>query len=141
MDEIFVTVFVSEERAQSISFEIVDFLNTSHYLDVEHAVNLIEVEEKFRGIQFSGTVVWIAIKSGSKVHPVHKLKDKIGLFASQKEEIWDAMNLRIGKMVNLWFEKGKRVRNESLDLSSPSLDKGMKTGTRPSSRFGYRMQM
>jgi hypothetical protein len=63
MDEIFVTVFVSEEGAQSISFEIVDFLNTSHYLDVEHAVNLIEVEEKFRGIQFAGTVVWIAIKN------------------------------------------------------------------------------
>jgi retron-type reverse transcriptase len=135
MDEIFVAVFGSEEVVQSISSEIADFLNNSLYLDVKHAVNLIEVREKSHGLQFAGTVVRIATKSASKVRPVHKLKDKVRLFASQKEEIWDSMNLRIGKK---WLAYGlRRVKEseiKSLGLSSPLLDQisqyrkeGMKT--------------
>lgn len=135
MDEIFVAVLGSEEVAQSILSEIVHFLNNSLYLDVEHAVNLIGVREKSLGVQFAGTVVRVATESSSKVRAVHKLKDKVRLFASQKEEIWDAMNFRIGKK---WLAYGlRRVKEseiKSLGLSTPLLDQisqyrkdGMKT--------------
>ncbi|KAJ1703667.1 hypothetical protein LUZ63_003446 [Rhynchospora breviuscula] len=135
MDEIFVAVFGSKEVSQSISSEIVDFLNSSLYLDVEHAVDKIEGRDKSHGIQFAGALVRIAMENAAKVHAVHKLKDKVRLFASQKEEIWDAMNLRIGKK---WLAYGLRRIKESeiksLGLSTPLLDQisqyrkeGMKT--------------
>ncbi|KAJ4748146.1 Group II intron-encoded protein ltrA [Rhynchospora pubera] len=135
MDEIFVAVFGSKEASQNILSEIVDFLNSSLYLDVEHAADKIEGRDKSHGIQFAGALVRIAMENAAKVRAVHKLKDKVRLFASQKEEIWDAMNLRIGKK---WLAYGlKRIKEseiKSLGLSTPLLDQisqyrkeGMKT--------------
>ncbi|GJM97922.1 hypothetical protein PR202_ga14885 [Eleusine coracana subsp. coracana] len=86
-------------------------------------------------LQFAGTMIRAETKENARLKAVHKLKQKIGLLASQKQEIWDAMNLRIGKK---WLAYGLRRIKESeiksLNLSTPLLDhiaqfrkEGMKT--------------
>ncbi|KAJ3679096.1 hypothetical protein LUZ60_017107 [Juncus effusus] len=136
MDEIFIAIFGSKEIAENIKFELINFLNTSLYLDLNDELNLIAANNNNNlEIQFVGTLVRVAPKDSNKIRVVHKLKEKVSLFASQKKEIFDNMNLRIGKK---WLAYGlKRVKEseiKSLNLSTPLLDKisefrkdGMKT--------------
>ncbi|KAG2607364.1 hypothetical protein PVAP13_4NG243211 [Panicum virgatum] len=81
------------------------------------------VKRNMQGLQFCGVFVRVETKENAKLKAVHKLKEKIGLFASQKQEIWDAMNLRVGKK---WLAYGLRRIKESeikpLGLSTPLLD-------------------
>ncbi|WVZ79304.1 hypothetical protein U9M48_026900 [Paspalum notatum var. saurae] len=135
MDEIFVAVSGSRDVAEDIKSEIVDYVSRSLYLEVNDKFHLLPVRRNSRGLQFAGVVFRVQTKENAKLKAVHKLKQKIGLFARQKQEIWDTMNLRIGKK---WLAYGLRRIKESeiksLGLSTPLLDhlaqfrkEGMKT--------------
>ncbi|CAN6194159.1 unnamed protein product [Urochloa humidicola] len=135
MDEIFVAVSGSRDVAEDMKSEIVAYLRKSLYLEVDDRLRLMPVKRNLRGLQFCGVVVKVETKENAKLKAVHKLKAKIGLFASQKQEIWDAMNLRVGKK---WLAYGLRRIKESeiksLGLGTPLLDhiakfrkEGMKT--------------
>jgi hypothetical protein len=135
MDEIFVAVSGSRDVAEDMKSEMVAYLNKSLYLEVDDKIHLVPIRRSPRGLQFAGFVVRVETKENAKLKAVHKLKQKIGLFASQKQEIWDAMNLRVGKK---WLAYGLRRIKESeiksLGLSTPLLDhiaqfrkEGMKT--------------
>nr|CAB3470930.1 unnamed protein product [Digitaria exilis] len=104
----------SRDVAEDMKSEIVAYLRKSLYLEVDDRVET---------------------KESAKLKAVHKLKEKVALFAFQKQEIWDAMNLRVGKK---WLAYGLRRIKESeinqLGLSTPLLDhiakfrkEGMKT--------------
>uniref|UniRef100_A0ACD5WB50 Uncharacterized protein n=5 Tax=Avena sativa TaxID=4498 RepID=A0ACD5WB50_AVESA len=135
MDEIFVAVVGSRDVAENIKSEIVDYLTKSLYLKVDDGLHLMPVKKNSRGLQFAGTVIKVATKESAALKAVHKLKEKVRLFASQKQETWDAMNIRVGKK---WLAYGlRRVKEseiKSLGLSTPLLDhisqfrkEGMKT--------------
>ncbi|XP_008797617.2 nuclear intron maturase 4, mitochondrial [Phoenix dactylifera] len=135
MDEILIAVSGSKDVALSIKDEIIICLRNSLYLDVEDHADLFAVRKNSRGLQFLGMAVRLAAKETAALRAVNKLKDKIRLFAHQKQEIWDAMTLRIGKK---WLAYGLRRIKESeiksLGLSTPLLDQisqfrkeGMKT--------------
>ncbi|XP_029116346.1 nuclear intron maturase 4, mitochondrial isoform X2 [Elaeis guineensis] len=135
MDEILIAVYGSKDVALRIKDEIITCLRNSLYLNVEDRGDLFPVRKNSRGLQFLGVTVRVAAKETAALRAVHKLKDKIRLFASQKQEIWDAMTLRIGKK---WLAYGLRRIKESeiksLGLSTPVLDhisqfrkEGMKT--------------
>ncbi|XP_072961978.1 nuclear intron maturase 4, mitochondrial [Typha angustifolia] len=135
MDEIFVAVSGSKDVAENVKFEIISYLKSLLYLNVEDKVDLITLRKNSHGLQFAGALIQVTAKESASLRTVHKLKDKVRLFASQKQEIWDAMNLRIGKK---WLAYGLRRIKESeikqLGLSTPLLDQisqfrkeGMKT--------------
>ncbi|KAL6603797.1 hypothetical protein ACP70R_044158 [Stipagrostis hirtigluma subsp. patula] len=135
MDEIFVAVAGSRDVAEDIKAEIVTYLRKSLHLEVDDRLCLMPVKRNSRGLQFAGVVIRVETKETATLKAVHKLKEKVGLFASQKQEIWDAMNLRIGKK---WLAYSLRRIKESeikaLGLSTPLLDhiaqfrkEGMKT--------------
>jgi hypothetical protein len=135
MDEIFVAVAGSRDVAEDIKYEIVSYLRRTLYLDVDDRLYLMPIRGNSRGLQFAVTMIRVETKEIARLKAVHKLKQKVGLFASQKQEIWDAMNLRVGKK---WLAYGLRRIKESeiksLGLSTPLLDhiaqfrkEGMKT--------------
>ncbi|KAF0931385.1 hypothetical protein E2562_004523 [Oryza meyeriana var. granulata] len=135
MDEIFVAVVGSRDAAEDIKSEMIAYLRNTLYLEVDDRLYLMPVRGNSRGLQFAGTLVRVTTKESDVLKAVHKLKEKIRLFASQKQEIWDAMNLRLGKK---WLAYGlRRVKEseiKSLGLSTPLLDhvaqfrkEGMKT--------------
>ncbi|KAL6873457.1 hypothetical protein ACP4OV_013539 [Aristida adscensionis] len=135
MDEIFVAVSGSRDVAEDIKSEIVTYLNKSLHLEVDDRLCLMSVKRNSRGLQFAGVMIRVETKENATLKAVHKLKEKVSLFASQKQEIWDAMNLRLGKK---WLAYGLRRIKESeiksLGLSTPLLDhiaqfrkEGMKT--------------
>lgn len=135
MDEVFVAVAAPRDVAEDVKSEIVAYLSKSLYLEVDNRLYLMPARKNSRGLQFAGVVVRVATKESAALKAVHKLKEKIRLFASQKQEIWDAMNLRLGKK---WLAYGLRRIKESeiksLGLSTPLLDhiaqfrkEGMKT--------------
>ncbi|RWW01642.1 hypothetical protein GW17_00035302 [Ensete ventricosum] len=124
MDEIFVAVSGSKDVAMKIKDEMVGYLKNTLNLDVEDWMDDVSaITENSRGIQFVGTVVRLTTPASAELKAVHKLKDKVRLFASQKRETWDAMTLRIGKK---WLAYGLRRIKESeikqLGLSTPLLD-------------------
>ncbi|KAF9609751.1 hypothetical protein IFM89_018199 [Coptis chinensis] len=95
MDEIFVAISDSEEVALELKLEMQNYLQNSLYLDVDDT-QLLSFDGP-RGLQFLGTIVRTIIKESPAVKAVHKLKEKVQLFASHKQELWDAMSVRIGK--------------------------------------------
>ncbi|ONK67997.1 uncharacterized protein A4U43_C05F6120 [Asparagus officinalis] len=123
MDEIFVSVSGSKDVALNIKLEMVNYLKNSLYLDVENREDISKVRDNLRGVQFLGSVLRVIRKENDAVRAVHKLKDKVRLFASQKREIWDSLNVRIGRK---WLAHGLRRIKESeikaLNLSTPQLD-------------------
>ncbi|KAI4971235.1 hypothetical protein ZWY2020_002149 [Hordeum vulgare] len=118
MDEIFVAVVGSRDIAETVKSEVVNYLSKSLYLKVDDGLCLVPVK-RTSGLQFAGTVVKAA-KESAALKTVHKLKGEGPLFACQKQEIWDSMNLRLGKK---WLVYGlRRVKEseiKSLGLSTP----------------------
>lgn len=124
MDEILVSVSGSKDVAQDVKLGMVSYLKNSLYLDVQDQSGMLEVRGgNPRGLQFLGTVLRVIRKETDAVRAVHKLKDKVQLFASQKQEIWDSLTFRIGKK---WLAYGLKKIKESeikaLRLSTPVLD-------------------
>ncbi|XP_058077514.1 nuclear intron maturase 4, mitochondrial [Magnolia sinica] len=109
MDEIFLAVSGSKEIALSLKVDIQNYLTNSLYLDVDAQAEISSFDSP-HGVQFLGMVVRASIRESAAVRAVHKLKDKVRLFAAQKQELWDAGTVRIGKK---WLAHGLKKTKES----------------------------
>ncbi|XP_022146068.1 nuclear intron maturase 4, mitochondrial isoform X2 [Momordica charantia] len=122
MDEIFMAVSGSKDVALSFRSEIQDFIQKSLHLDVNHQEEMVSCRET-RGIRFLGCLVRRSEKESPAVKAVHKLKEKVELFALQKQEAWNDWTVWLGKK---WLAHGLKKVKESeikhLAKNSPSLN-------------------
>ncbi|KAM7517945.1 hypothetical protein LguiB_016907 [Lonicera macranthoides] len=109
MDEIFIAISGSKEDALSFKSEIQSYLQNSLLLDVDDRTEILPCNGPY-GVRFLGTLVKRNVKDSPAVRAVHKLKEKVKLFASQKQEYWDAGTVRIGKK---WLSHGLKKVKES----------------------------
>lgn len=119
MDEILLAVSGSKETAVRFKSEIENYFQGSLYLDV-HSQEIFPCDGP-HGIRFLGTLIRKGVREGPAVRAVHKLKEKVKLFASQKQEAWDKGTVRIGKK---WLAHGlKKVKESEIkhlaDSNSP----------------------
>ncbi|KAL5984377.1 hypothetical protein ACLOJK_018481 [Asimina triloba] len=109
MDEIFIAVSGPKETALNLKTEIQNYLKNSLNLDVNDQREMSSLDSP-DGIQFLGSLIQNSIRDSSPIKAVHKLKDKVQLFAAQKLEAWDAGTVRIGKK---WLAHGLKKIKES----------------------------
>ncbi|KAJ8765301.1 hypothetical protein K2173_011998 [Erythroxylum novogranatense] len=109
MDELFFAVSGTEEVAHGFRTDVVNFLHNSLYLDVDFQTEILPGTGP-QGIRFLGTLVKRTVRESPAFRVVHKLKHKVKLFASQKEEAWDIGTVRIGKK---WLAHGLKKVKES----------------------------
>ncbi|KAL6585481.1 hypothetical protein OROMI_002125 [Orobanche minor] len=113
MDEIFFAISGPQEIALSFKSEIERYLKNDLYLDVDSNRGDVISYSDPRGIRFLGTLVKRRLKMSAALQAVHKLKDKIKIFAEQKEESWDEGAARIGKK---WLGHGlKKVKESEIE--------------------------
>ncbi|WOG97263.1 hypothetical protein DCAR_0416603 [Daucus carota subsp. sativus] len=110
MDEIFIAISGPKEAASAFMFEIKSFLHNSLHMDVNNNCMDVYPCNGTRGVQFLGTMVKRSMKESPAIRTVHKLRDKVRLFALQKEESWDSGTVRIGKK---WVAHGLKKVKES----------------------------
>ncbi|XVF61032.1 hypothetical protein PTKIN_Ptkin08bG0095700 [Pterospermum kingtungense] len=110
MDEIFFAISGSKDIALSFKSDMVDFLKNSLNLDVDDEQTEILSCNGFNGVRFLGALVRRSVQEGPATRAVHKLKEKVKLFASQKQDAWNAGCERIGKK---WLAHGLRKVKES----------------------------
>lgn len=133
MDEIFIAVAGSEEIAISLKNDIQGYMKNTLHLQVDGRV--VEANSLGAGTHFLGTIIRSSITGCGELRSVHKLKDKIRLFAAQKQDAWDAGMYRIGKKwLGYSLKKLKESEIKQLGRSTALLDKistyrkpGMKT--------------
>ncbi|KAF3518056.1 hypothetical protein DY000_02063879 [Brassica cretica] len=109
MDEIFFSVSGPEKVAVDIRSEAVDFLWNSLHLEVTDEIDPSPCETT-SGLRVLGTLVRKNVRESPAVKAVHKLKEKVRLFALQKEEAWTLGTVRIGKK---WLGHGLKKVKES----------------------------
>ncbi|CAI9087464.1 OLC1v1021539C3 [Oldenlandia corymbosa var. corymbosa] len=109
LDEIFVAIAGPKDVALSCKSEIENFLKNLLYLGVCDQLDVLPCESR-RGVRFLGTLIKRSVKESPAVRAVHKLKDKVALFASQKQRAWDTGTVRIGKK---WIAHGLKKVKES----------------------------
>ncbi|KAI8535630.1 hypothetical protein RHMOL_Rhmol10G0188900 [Rhododendron molle] len=109
MDEMFFAVSGSEDVALAFKSEMQTFLEGSLLLGVDKQTEILPCNDP-HGMRFLGTLVTRSVKECPAVRAVHKLKEKVQLFASQKRESWDAGTLKIGKK---WLAHGLKKVKES----------------------------
>lgn len=109
MDEIFVAVSGPQDFALCFKSELVNYLQNSLYLDVNNQAEIFPCEGP-HGICFLGTLIRRSVRESLAVRAVHRLKEKVRLFALQKREAWDAGTVRIGKK---WLGHGLKKVKES----------------------------
>lgn len=109
MDEMFFTVSGSKEIAQAFKSDIINYLQNSLHLNVDNRTEILPCEGHV-GVCFLGTLVRRQAKESPAVKAIHKLKDRVKLFALQKQEAWDAGTVRIGKK---WLAHGLKKVKES----------------------------
>ncbi|KAL1154468.1 hypothetical protein V6Z11_A09G243100 [Gossypium hirsutum] len=110
MDEIFFVVSGSKDIALSFKSEIVDFLKNSLLLDVDDEQTEVLPCDGSNGSRFLGALVKRRVQEGPATSAVHKLKEKVRLFASQKQDAWNVGCVRIG---NKWLAHGLKKVKES----------------------------
>ncbi|CAK9141802.1 unnamed protein product [Ilex paraguariensis] len=117
MDEIFFIVSGSKEVALSFKSEIHSYLQNSLHLNVNDQSDILPCNGP-HGVCFLGTLVKGSVRESPAVRAVHKLKEKVKLFTSQKRESWDAGTFRIGKK---WLAHGlKNVKESEIKQLSDS---------------------
>ncbi|PIN14188.1 RNA-directed DNA polymerase [Handroanthus impetiginosus] len=109
MDEIFFAVSGPKEIALAFKSDIENYLKNSLYLEVDNQADILACSSPL-GVKFLGTLIIRRLKESAAVRAVHKLKDKVKLFAEQKEESWDVGAARIGKK---WLAHGLKKVKES----------------------------
>lgn len=109
MDEMFFAISGSKDVASKFKLEIQNYLIDSLHLDVDAETELSPCDG-LHGVRFLGTLVKRNVKESPAVRVVHKLKEKVSLFASQRQEAWDALTVRIGKK---WLAHGLKMVKES----------------------------
>lgn len=110
MDEIFFAVSGSKDCAVNFKSEIESYLKESLMLDVGDQTNVLPCVGAGSGIRFLGTLVKRNVEESHAVKAVHKMKDKVELFALQKLEAWNYGTARIGKK---WLGHGLKKVKES----------------------------
>ncbi|XP_071908466.1 nuclear intron maturase 4, mitochondrial-like isoform X2 [Coffea arabica] len=95
LDEIFVAISGSKDIALSCKSDIENYLKNSLHIELDHT-NFMPCDGP-HSVRFLGTLIKRSLKENPTVRAVHKLKEKVKLFASQKQEAWDAGTVRIGK--------------------------------------------
>ncbi|KAK6922806.1 Domain X [Dillenia turbinata] len=108
MDEIFFAISGSKDDALKFKTEVQKYMQSSLHLDVDDT-EIIPCDGH-HGIRFLGSLVTQKVREGPAVRAVHKLKEKVKLFASQKQEAWDTGTLRIGRK---WLAHGLKKVKES----------------------------
>ncbi|MFS7986973.1 putative RNA-directed DNA polymerase [Helianthus anomalus] len=98
MDEILIVVNGSKEVSMALKSEIETYVQGSLYLDLDSKTNILQCNDP-RGVKFTGKIIKRTVIESPAVRAVHKLKEKVELFALQKEEAWDEGMVRIGKKV------------------------------------------
>nr|XP_043613462.1 nuclear intron maturase 4, mitochondrial [Erigeron canadensis]XP_043613463.1 nuclear intron maturase 4, mitochondrial [Erigeron canadensis] len=98
MDEILVVMKGSKEVSLTLKSEIETYIRESLYLDFDSKTAILHCNDS-RGVQFIGKIIKRNVKDSPAVRAVHKLKEKVELFALQKQEAWDEGTVRIGKKV------------------------------------------
>ncbi|XP_017980919.1 PREDICTED: uncharacterized protein LOC18611882 [Theobroma cacao] len=113
MDEIFFAISGSKDVALSFKSEIVDFFKNSLELDVDDEQTEILPCNESNGIRFLGALVRRSVQEGPATRAVHKLKEKVKLFASQKQDAWNAGTVGIGRK---WLAHGlKKVKESEIE--------------------------
>ncbi|GAB4847753.1 hypothetical protein Ancab_026815, partial [Ancistrocladus abbreviatus] len=109
MDEIFFAVCGSKDAALALRSDVQNYLQNFLHPD---AINGTEVKPSNgpQGIRFLGTLIKRGTRDSPAVKTVHKLREKVRLFAARKQEIWEGMTVRIGKK---WLAHGLRKVKES----------------------------
>ncbi|KAE8658393.1 Cation/hydrogen exchanger 15 [Hibiscus syriacus] len=110
MDEIFFAISGSKDIALSFKSEIIYFFNNSLFLDVDDKLTEILPCDGPNGSRFLGALVKRSVREGPATSAVHKLKEKVRLFSSQKQDAWNAGSVRIGKK---WLAHGLKKVKES----------------------------
>lgn len=118
MDEIFFAVSGSKDVALDFKSEILNYLQKTLYLDINDQIEISPCNDP-RGINFLGTLVKRRERENPGTKAVHKLKEKIELFAAQKQQAWNAGTVRIGKK---WLAYGlKKVKESEIQhLADPN---------------------
>ncbi|GMH06700.1 hypothetical protein Nepgr_008540 [Nepenthes gracilis] len=109
MDEIFFAVCGSKDATLSLRSEVQNYLQNFLHLDVINDTEIIACNDS-QGVRFLGVLIKRTAQESPAVKAVHKLKDKIRLFAACKQEVWEAGTVRIGKK---WLAHGLRKVKES----------------------------
>ena len=109
MDEIFFAVSGSKDVALNFKLEILNYLQKSLHLDVDDKTELLPCEGP-RGVRFLGTLVKRTMRESPATKAIHKLKEKVELFALQKREAWNSGTVQIGKK---WLAYGLKKVKES----------------------------
>ncbi|XVF16996.1 hypothetical protein REPUB_Repub10bG0079000 [Reevesia pubescens] len=113
MDEIFFAISGSKDIALNFKSEIVDFFKYSLHLDVDDEQTEILPCDGSNGIRFLGALVRRSVQEDPATRAVHKLKEKVKLFVSQKQDAWNAGTVRIGKK---WLAHGlKKVKESEIE--------------------------
>ncbi|GAB2230230.1 hypothetical protein Droror1_Dr00014488 [Drosera rotundifolia] len=107
-DEIFFAVGGSKDAAVAFRSEVQNYLQDFLHLDVD-GTELIPCNGA-HGIRFLGLLIKRTMKENPRVKAVHKLKDKVKLFADHKQLLWQTEMVRIGKK---WLAHGLRKVKES----------------------------
>ncbi|TXG60392.1 hypothetical protein EZV62_014965 [Acer yangbiense] len=109
MDEMFFAVSGTKEAALAFKSDVVNYLQNVLHLNVDNQTDILPCVGP-HGICFLGTLIRRSVKESSAVKSVHKLKDKVKLFALDKQEAWNAGTFRIGKK---WLAHGLKKVKES----------------------------
>ncbi|XP_010249877.1 PREDICTED: uncharacterized protein LOC104592266 isoform X2 [Nelumbo nucifera] len=109
MDEIFLAVSGTKDVALRFKADVMNYLQNSLHLDLQDQTEVLPVVGP-QGIQFLGTLIRTGVRESPAIRTVHKLKEKVQLFASQKQKAWDLGTIRIGKK---WLAHGLKKVKES----------------------------
>ncbi|KAG9130951.1 hypothetical protein Leryth_006746 [Lithospermum erythrorhizon] len=109
MDEILVAISGPKEVAISLRNDIQDYLKKSLLLETADRTDVLSCISP-HGIRFLGILVKRTQKESAAVRAVHKLKKKVGMFLSQKQDAWDEGTGQIGKK---WLAHGLKKVKES----------------------------
>lgn len=109
MDEILVAISGSKEIALASKLDMENYLKNFLHIEVDNQIDVLPCDGP-SGVRFLGTAVKRTLKESPAVRAVHKLKEKVKLFASQKQESWDVGTIRIGKK---WLAHGLKKVKES----------------------------
>ncbi|XP_050385775.1 nuclear intron maturase 4, mitochondrial [Argentina anserina] len=112
MDEIFFSVAGSKDAAFHFKSETLNYLQKSLHLEVDDQIEVFPCQTS-QGIRFLGTLLRKNVKESPATKAIHKLKEKVALFGTQKQEAWDSGTVRIGKK---WLGHGlKKVKESEIE--------------------------
>ncbi|KAK9713263.1 hypothetical protein RND81_06G015700 [Saponaria officinalis] len=109
MDELFFAVSGPIDTAHSLKSEVQNYLHDCLLLDTRIDSEIMACNHR-HGVRFCGASVVEIVKDSPAVKAIHKLKEKVTLFALQKQEAWEAGTVRIGKK---WLGHGLKKVKES----------------------------